>query len=149
MCYIWSIALYGAKTWTLREVDQKYLQSFEMWYWRRMGKISWTDRVRNGDVLHRVGKERNALHTSKIKRRKANWIGHILHRNCLLKRVSDGKIEGRVEVTGKRGGRRKQLLDGLKEAGRYWKLKDEALNRTQWRTRSGRHCRPAVRLRNG
>jgi hypothetical protein len=39
-CYIWSIALYGAETWTLREVDQKHLESFEMWWWRRMEKIS-------------------------------------------------------------------------------------------------------------
>jgi hypothetical protein len=46
-CYTWSIALYGAETWTLRKVDQKYLESFEMWCWRRMEKISWTDRVRN------------------------------------------------------------------------------------------------------
>jgi len=38
-CYIWSIALYGAETWTLREVDQKHLESFEMWCWRRKGKI--------------------------------------------------------------------------------------------------------------
>ena len=46
-CYIWSMAVYGAETWTLREADQKYLESFEMWCWRRMEKISWTDRVRN------------------------------------------------------------------------------------------------------
>jgi hypothetical protein len=51
-CYIWSIALYGAETWTLRKVDLKYLESFEMWCWRRMEKISWTDRVRNEEVLH-------------------------------------------------------------------------------------------------
>jgi hypothetical protein len=38
-CYIWSIGLYGAKTWTLRKVDHKYLESFQMWYWRRMDKI--------------------------------------------------------------------------------------------------------------
>jgi hypothetical protein len=46
-CYSWSIALYGAEKWTLRKVDQKYLESFEMWCWRRMEEISWTDRVRN------------------------------------------------------------------------------------------------------
>jgi hypothetical protein len=74
-CYIWSIALYGAETWTLRKEDRKYLESFEMWCWRRMEKISWTDRVRNEEVLHRVKEERNMLHT--IRRRKANWIGHI------------------------------------------------------------------------
>ena len=45
-CYIWSMALYGAETWTLRAAGQKYLESFEMWCWRRMEKISWTDHVR-------------------------------------------------------------------------------------------------------
>jgi hypothetical protein len=141
-CYIWSIALYGAKTWTLRKIDQKYLESFEMWCWRRMEKICWTDRVRN-EVLHRVKEERNVLHT--IKRRKTNWIGHILRRNCLLKHVIEGKVEGSIEMTGRRGGRRKQLLDDLKEKRRYWKLKEEALDRTQWRTRFGRGYGPVVR----
>jgi hypothetical protein len=75
-CYIWSIALYGAETWTLQKVDQKYLDSFEMWCWRRM-EISWTDRVR---VLMRVKEDRNILHA--IKRSNANCIGHILHRNA-------------------------------------------------------------------
>jgi hypothetical protein len=69
-CYIWSIALYGAETWTLRKLDQKYLESFEMWCWRRMEKISWTDRVRNEEVFHRVKEERNIVHA--IKRRKVN-----------------------------------------------------------------------------
>jgi hypothetical protein len=46
-CYIWSIAVYGAETWTLRKVEQKYLGSFEMWCWGRMEKISWTDRLRS------------------------------------------------------------------------------------------------------
>jgi hypothetical protein len=91
-CYIWIIALYGAETWKLRKVDHKYPESFEMWYLRRMEKVSWTDRVRNEEVLHRVKEERNILHT--IKRRKANWIGHILRRNCLLKHVIEGKLEG-------------------------------------------------------
>jgi hypothetical protein len=90
-----------------------------------MEKISWTNRVRNEEVLHRVKEERNIVHT--IKRRKANWIGHSLRRNCLLKHVIEGKLEGR---TGRQGRRRKQLLDDLKEKRRYWKLKEEALDRT-------------------
>jgi hypothetical protein len=70
-CYIWSIALYGAETWTLWKVDQKYMESFEMWCWRRrMEKISWNDYLRNEEVLHRVKEERNILLT--IKKRKAN-----------------------------------------------------------------------------
>ena len=66
----------------LRAVDRKRLESFEMWCWRRMEKISWTDHVRNEEVLLRVKEQRNILHeTSKWK---ANWIGHILRRNLLL-----------------------------------------------------------------
>jgi hypothetical protein len=70
-----------------------------------MEKISWTDRVRNEEVLHRVKEERNTEHT--IKRRKANWIGHILRRNCLLKHVIEGMLDGRIEMTGRRERRRK------------------------------------------
>jgi hypothetical protein len=53
-CYIWSVALYGAETWTLQAVDQKNVKSFEMWCWRKMKNISWTDHVRNEEVLLRV-----------------------------------------------------------------------------------------------
>jgi len=45
-CYIWGIALYDAETWTLLKVDQKYLECFEMWCWRRMEKISWANHVK-------------------------------------------------------------------------------------------------------
>jgi len=115
-CYVWSIALYGAETWTLRAVDQKNLESFEMWCWRRMEKISWTDHVRNEEVLLRVKEQRNILH--EISKRKANWIGHILFRNCLLQRVTEGKIQGGIEVTRRQGRRHMKLLDDLKEQER-------------------------------
>jgi hypothetical protein len=90
-----------------------------------------------------VKEERNIVHT--IKRRKANWIGHILRRNCLLKHVIEGELEGRIEMTGRRGRRRKQLLDDLKEKRRYCKLKEESLERTLCRTRFGRGYGPVVR----
>jgi hypothetical protein len=89
-CYVWSIALYGSETWTLRAVDQKHLESFEMWCWRRMENISWTDHMRKEDVLLRVRDQRNNLH--EILKWKANCIGHILRRNCLLQRVTEGKL---------------------------------------------------------
>jgi hypothetical protein len=76
---------------------------------------------------------------------KANWFGHILHRNCLLKHVFEGKIEGRLEVTERRGRRREQLQCDFKEGRGYWKLKEEALDRTVWRTGFGRCYGPAVR----
>jgi hypothetical protein len=59
-----------------------------------MEKISWTDPVNNEAVLHRVKEERNILHT--IRRRKANWIGHILRRNCVLKHIIEGNISGQI-----------------------------------------------------
>ena len=72
--------------------------------------------MRNEDVLLRVKEERNILH--EIRKRKANWIGHILRRNCLLQRVIEGKIERGLEVTGRQGRRRRKLLDDLKEKER-------------------------------
>jgi hypothetical protein len=141
-CYIWSRALYGAETWTLRAVDQKHLESFEMWCWGRMEKISWTDHVRNKDVLLTVKEQRNILH--EVRKRKANWIGHILRRNCLLQRVTEGKIQGGLEVTGKQERRRRKLLDDLKERRGYSHLMEEALDRTMWRARFGRGFGPVV-----
>jgi hypothetical protein len=79
-------------------------------------------------VSRGVKEERNIQQT--IKRRKTSRIGHFLQRNYLLKHVIDGNIEGWVEVTGRQCKRCKQLLDGLKETRGYWKLKEEALDRT-------------------
>jgi hypothetical protein len=107
-----------------------------MWCGRRMEKISWTDHVRFEEVLLRVNKQRNILH--KIRKRKANWIGHILRRNCFLQQVIEGKINGEMEVTRRRGRRRKKLLDDLKDRRGYSHLKEEALDRTMWRNRFGR-----------
>ena len=75
----------------------------------------------------------------------ANWIGHILRRNCLLQRVIEGKIKGGKEVTRRRGRRRGKLLDDLKERRGYSVLKDEALDRIMWRARFGRGFEPVVR----
>jgi len=70
-------------------------------------KISWTDHVRNEEVLLKVKEKRNIVH--EISKRKANWIGHILCRNCLLQRVIEGKIKGGIEMTGRQ-----------EDVGSYW-----------------------------
>ena len=108
--------------------------------------ITWTDHVRNEDVLLRVKEQRNILH--EIHERKSNWIGHILRRNCLLQRVIEGNINGGTEVTGRRGRRRMKLLDDLKERRGYCHLKEEALDRTMWRARFGRGFGTVVRQKN-
>jgi len=76
-------------------------------------KINWTNLVKNEEISHTDKEERNILQI--IKRRKSNWIGHILRRNSLLKLVDERK----VEVTGRR--KSKQLLDEEKES--YWNLR--------------------------
>ena len=80
-----------------------------------------------------------------IKRRKTNWIGHILCRNCLLKHVIEWKIERRTDVKGRWGRRCKHIPDDLKETIRYRKPEVEALDHVLWKTRSGRGCRSVVR----
>ena len=74
------------------------------------------------EVLLRVKEQRNILH--EIRKRKANWIGHILRINCLLKRVIEGKIQGGIEVTRRQARRRRKLLDDLKEWRGYSHLKE-------------------------
>jgi hypothetical protein len=108
-----------------------------------MEKICCTDRVRNDEELQTVQEERNILQT--IKRWKDIWIGHIFRRNCLLRRIIEGKIERTIEVTGRRGRRRKKLLDALKENTGHCKLKEDALDPTLWTNRFGKGYGPVVR----
>ena len=114
-----------------------------IWCWRRMEKISWSDHVRNEEMLLRVNEQGNILH--EIRKRKANWVGHILRRNCLLKQVIEGKIKGEMEVARRRGRRRKKLLDALRDRRGYSYLKEEALDRTMWRHRFGGGFGPVVK----
>jgi hypothetical protein len=106
-----------------------------MWWWRRMEKISLTDHVRNEEELLPVYEQGYILHD--IRKRKSNWIGHILRRNCLIKQVIEGKIKGEMKVTRRQGRRRKKLLDDLKDKRGYSHLKEENLDRTVWRNRFG------------
>ena len=99
--------------------------------------------MRNEEVLLRVNEQRNIPH--EIRKGKANWIGHILRRKCLLKQVVEGKIKGEMEVAIRRGRRRKKLLGDLKDRRGYSHLKEEALDRTVWRHRFGGGFGPVVR----
>ena len=81
MCYVWSTVSYGAETWILRKVDQKYLESSEMWCWGRV-EIIWTERVNNEVVLHTVKEGSNMIRT--MYRRIFKWMGYAVRMNCLL-----------------------------------------------------------------
>ena len=122
-----SIALFGSETCTWRNLERTYLENFEMWWWRRMEKIKWLMKVNNEQVLGRIGEKRTLLNN--FIRRKANWIGHILRRNCLL----HDDIEGQMTELKGVGRRQTQLLNDLRNRRRYWELKEEAEDRQGWR----------------
>ena len=104
-------------------------------------QLDWS--CENEEVLLRVNEQRNIL--QETRKRKANRIGHILRRNCLLKQVIEGNIKGEIEVARRRGRRRKKLLDDRKDRRGYSHLKEEALDRTVWRNRFGGGFGPVVR----
>jgi hypothetical protein len=123
---------------TLRKSDKK----FYLHYCSKQ-KISWTDHVRNEEVLLRVKEQMNILH--EISKRKSNWMGHIMRRNCLLRQVIEVKINCRIEVTGRRRRRRRKLLYDLREGRGYSHLNEKALDHTMWRTCFGRGYVPVLR----
>ena len=92
-CFEWSVVLYGAETWTLQQNEQKQLEAFGMWVWRRMERVKWTHKIKNAVVLESVGEGRIMLEL--IRKRKRNWLGHWLRRNCLLKNAVEGMVNGR------------------------------------------------------
>uniref|UniRef100_A0A8D8M013 Uncharacterized protein n=1 Tax=Cacopsylla melanoneura TaxID=428564 RepID=A0A8D8M013_9HEMI len=83
------ILLYGCESWVIKRAEEKYLESFEMWLWRRMEGIKWTDKVRNEEVLRRVGEQRSLLKA--IRKRKRNWLGHIMYFAEIVSEESDGR----------------------------------------------------------
>lgn len=102
-CYVWSVLLYGMEAWTMKATTLNKLESFEMWTYRRLLKIPWTDRVTNEEVLRQMRKERELL--TIVKKRKVGYFGHIMRNSQykLLQLIIEGKIEGR------RGIGRKQM----------------------------------------
>ena len=92
-CFVWIVALYASETWTLRRSEQKRLEAFQTRIWRRMEHVKWTDKIKYAVVLERVREGRIMLEL--IKKRKKNWLGHWLRRNCLLKDALEGMVKGR------------------------------------------------------
>ena len=134
---IWSVLLYGAETWSLRQEDVQRLEAFEMWIWRRMQKVSYTEHKTNEEVLNLVGEKRVLIET--IIRRKKNWIGHVLRGEGMMKEIIEGKFNGRKG----RGRNRIGMLDHLKEGGTYVDMKRKADDRELWRNWTPRTCRLA------
>jgi len=108
-CYIWSILLYGCETWTISNNMQKKLQAAEMWFYRRMLKISWEERVTNEEVLAKANAKRTIMRT--IKSRKIRFLGHVMRRNGPENLAITGKIKGKRA----RGRQRMTFINNIKE----------------------------------
>ena len=130
---VWPVALYGCETWTMRKEEIRRLNAFEMWVWRRMERVSWEDKKTNEEVLCFVGEERSFIDT--IRKRKKNWIGHVVRGEGLLKLVLEGRMEGRKT----RGRPRVSMIDDLLE-GSYAVMKHRAQDRDEWRRWQPRTC---------
>ena len=131
---VWSTALYGSETWTLKKTDRGRLEAFEMWCWRQMEKISWRTHTTNEDVLKLVGEKRKLLNV--IWQRKKKWLGHILRGESLVKDVLEGRFDGKKGP----GKPRTALLDDIKEGISYQELKNQARDREGWRSWMPRTC---------
>jgi hypothetical protein len=124
---VWTTLLYGSETWTLRKEDIRKLEALEMWIWRRMEKISWTEKITNEEVLRRVGVERQLLNM--LRNRKKSWIGHTLRHDGLLKEVIEGRMEGKRG----RGRPRLGMLDDMITHS-YADMKRKTEDRESWKS---------------
>ena len=92
-CYVWSTLMYGSEAWTISQKMRSRLEAAEMWFYRRMDKIPWVDKVTNEEVLARIGVKRSLI--KEIYRSQMNFFGHVMRQNGIERLVTTGKIEGK------------------------------------------------------
>ncbi len=133
-CYILSTLLYASETWTLSKEIQDKIEAFEMWIYRKMFRVSYTDRITNEEILNRVDEKKILL--PEIKRRKMQYMGHILRSNGLQKQLLQGKVDG----SRKRGRPRNTWWADVKNWTRkgLYELARTAEDRNKWRTMTSR-----------
>ncbi|GFO01905.1 exportin-t-like [Plakobranchus ocellatus] len=130
-CYIEPILMYGCEAWTISKQTQKKLEATEMWFLRRMLRISWTAKKTNDTVLEEAHTTR--LLISKIRKRQATFFGHVMRREKLENLVTTGMLEGKRS----RGKQREKLIEGLADwlkAGKSLEAIEATKDRKKWRT---------------
>src|SRR5215469_2931664 len=117
-CYVWSTLLYGCESWTLRKTDVNRIQVAEMWFWRRLLRVSWIDRISNEIILERMNSSREIM--KQIRQKQLRFLGHIVREQKLESRVLTGTTRRRRPKSRPRT----TYMDGLVKAlrGRYSKV---------------------------
>jgi len=118
--------MYGSETWTIKKADATRLEAFEMWVWRRLVKVEWTDKKTNAEVLNLVKEKKSLL--AEIRKRKRRWIGDILRHENMLRTVLESRMKGKCS----RGRKRIKMLDDIM-TGTYAQMKRRAEDREEWR----------------
>ena len=128
--YVWTVATYGAETWTLNKKEESQLEAFEMWCYRRMERISWTEHKTNDAVLIQVGETRKLLRS--IQRKRLSYLGHVLRHDNLVHRIVEGRLEGKRGRGRPRNNFVAQACKGASVAT-YSDLKSATQDRHKWR----------------
>ena len=126
--FVWSVLLYGAEAWTLKAETRRNIEAAEMWFYRRILRLSYVDRITNIEVLRRVGMKRDLLNI--INARQLKFLGHCIRKEKLEDLAFGGRMDGKRA----RGGQRQTFLRNFKSqlpnARRLW---DAARDREGWR----------------
>ena len=109
---VWSVALYGAESWSLKLSDMKKIESFELWVWRRMLQVSWKDRRTNEWIRQRVGVTEKEGLLAHLKKRKLSMYGHWKRRSGSLVQMT---VEGEVEGKARPGRRKTAWIDNIRK----------------------------------
>ena len=106
-CYILPVLMYGCEAWTISKEIENRLKATEMWFLRRMLRISYVDKIRNEEVLEKAGTTRSLV--KKTRKRQAVFFGHVMRRKELEHLVTTGKIDGKRS----RGRQKEKILDSM------------------------------------
>ena len=120
-CYVTPVLVYGCESWTISGEMERRIEAAEMWFYRRMLRISWIDRVTNEEVLRRIGAKRSLLH--KIRKRQLEFLGHAMRKEGLEEQILTGMIEGKRS----RGRQRLKYIECL---GKWMNVESTDLLRT-------------------
>ena len=119
---IFPVAIYGCEAWTISKTDEKKITSFEMKCYRKILRISWTERKTHASVLEQLGVKAPQL-LNLIKKQKLSYFGHIKRHNTLEKLFLEGTCEGRRG----RGRPRRRWTQANGWESRLWRLEDKHL----------------------